>query len=88
MIRHQQVRIGGDEQPGGVDTALVEPAQFGEQNTGVDDDAVAVHIGHPGREDARGYEVQREVLPGRQDHGVPGVIAALVPHHPLNTATE
>ena len=88
VVGHQQVRIGGDQQPRGVDAPLVEPAQFGEQHTGVDDDAVADHVGHPGRQDARRNQVQRKVLPGRQNYGVPGVIAALVAHHPLNTTTE
>ena len=32
--------------------------------------------------------MQREVLTGRQHHGMAGVVAALVPHDPVHAATE
>ena len=62
VVRHQQVRIGGDQQPRGVDAAFLEARQLGEQDTRVDDDTVADDVGDTGRQDARWNEVQREVL--------------------------
>ena len=88
MVRHQQVGVGGDQQPRGIDPAVFKATKFGEQHTGIDDDAVADHVAHPRCQDARRNEVQREVLPGRQHHGVPGIVAALVAHHPVHTSTE
>ena len=64
------------------------PGELVEQHAGVDDDTVADHVGDTGRQDARRDQVQREVLARRQDHGVPGVVAALVAHHPLHAPTE
>ena len=61
-----------------------------ERLTGVEDklDAVADDVGDPGRENARRDEVQGEVLSAGQDHRMAGIVAALVPHNPLHTATE
>ena len=88
VIRHQQVRVRGDQQPGGVHPAVIEAAQFGQQHSRVDDDSVADDVGDTRRQDARRDEVQREVVPVGQHHGVPGVVSALVAHHPLHASTE
>ena len=88
VIRHQQVRVGGDQQPLGVHAAVFQTLELGEQHTGIYDDAVADDVGDAGREDPRGDQVKREVLATRQHHRVAGVVAALVAHDPLHTATE
>ncbi|KMO72613.1 hypothetical protein MOBUDSM44075_03956 [Mycolicibacterium obuense] len=88
VIGHQQVRVGRQQQPIGVHAAVFEAAQLGQQHARVDDDAVADHVGHAGRQNARRNEVQGEVLPRRKHHRVAGVVAALVAHHPLNPSTE
>ena len=64
----------------------LQPGQLVEQHAGVDDHAVADHVLHAGREDPGRDEVQGEVLAVGQHHGVPGVVAALVAHHPLHLA--
>ena len=88
VIRHQQVRVGGDQQPLGIDAAILEALQLVEQNAGVDHHAVADHVGDAWRQDARRNEVEREVLARRQHHGMAGIVAALVPHDPLDAAPE
>ena len=88
VVRHQQMGVGGDQQPRGVHTTIVKPAQLGQQHTGVHHHTVADHVGHPGGEDARGDQMQGEVLPAREDHRVAGIVAALVAHDPLHTTTE
>ena len=88
VVRHQQVRVGGDQQPLGVDAAILEALQLVEQHAGVDHHAVADHVGDAWREDARRDEVKREVLARRQHHGMAGVVAALIPHDPLDAAPE
>ena len=45
VIRHQQVRVGGDQQPLGVDPAVLQPLELGKQHTGVDHHAVADDVG-------------------------------------------
>ena len=82
------MRVGGDQQPLGVDAAVLEALQLGEQHTRIDDDTVADDVGDAGREDARRDQVQREVLARGQHDGVAGVVAALVAHDPLHAATE
>ena len=88
VVGHQQVRVGGDQQLRGVDAAIFEALQLVEQHTGIDHHAVADDVGDAGRQDARRDQVQREVLAGGQDDGVPGVVAALIAHHPLHPPTE
>ena len=88
VVRHQQMRVGGDQQAFGVDATVLESLEFVEQHAGIDHNAVADHVGDTGREDARGDEVQGEVLASRQNHGMPGVVAALIPHYPLDAAPE
>ena len=84
VVRHDQVRIRADQQARRVDAAGLQPGQLVQQHAGVHDDAVADHVPRAGREDARRDEVQREVLPVGQHDGVPGVVAALIAHHPLH----
>ncbi len=84
VVRHDQVRVMGDQQPAGVDPALVQPAQFGQQHTRIDDDPVADDVRDARREDPRRDQVQGELLPVRQHHGVPGVVAALIPDDALD----
>ena len=88
VVRHEQVRVGGDQQPGGVHPAILQALQLGQEHTGIDDNSVADHVGDTRGEDARRDQVQREILPGGQHYGVTGVVAALVAHHPLNATTE
>ncbi len=88
VVRHQQVRVGGDQQLGRVDAAVFEAFQLVEQHAGVDHHAVADDVGDAGRQHPRRDEMQREVLAGGQDDGVPGVVAALVADHPLDAAAE
>ena len=88
VIRHQQMRVGRDQQPLGVDAAIFQTLQLVEQYAGIDHHAVADHVGDAWRQDPRWNEVQREILAGRQDDGMPGIVPALIPHDPLHAATE
>ena len=88
VVGHQQVRVGGDQQLGGVDAAVFQALQLVEQHAGIDHHAVADDVGDAGRQHARRDQVQREILAGRQHDGVPGVVAALVAHHPLHAPAE
>ena len=88
VVGHQQMRVGGDQQPGGVDAAVLEALQLVEQHAGIDHHAVADDIGDAGRQHARRDEMQREVLAVGQHHGVPGVVATLVAHYPLGAPAE
>ena len=88
VIGHQQVGIGRDHQAGGVDVAVLEAAQLGEQHPGVDDDTVADDVVDARREDARGDQVQGERLTIRENDGVTRVVAALVSDNPLQLLAE
>ena len=88
VIRHQQVRVGGDQQSFGIDATILQTLQLVEQYGRIDDHTVADHVGDAGRQDARRDQVKREVLAGRQHHGVARIVAALIPHDPLHAATE
>ena len=85
MIKCASARIS---RPDGVDAAGLQPGQLLQQHARVDHHAVADHVLHAGREDARRDEVQREVLAVGEHHRVAGVVAALVAHHPLHGAPE
>jgi hypothetical protein len=87
-MRHDQVRVGGDEQAGHVNAALGQPVDLGEQHLRVDHDAVADDDGRVGRERTRGHQVQRVLLAVRRDHGVPGIVAARVAHHVVDAAAK
>ena len=88
VVRHDQVRVGADQQVAGVDAAALQPGQLVEQHAGIDHHPVADHVAHARGEDPGRDQVQREVLAVGQHHGVPGVVAALVAHHPLDLAAE
>ncbi|COY22137.1 Uncharacterised protein [Mycobacterium tuberculosis] len=88
VVRHQQMGVGGDQQLGGVHAAVLQSPQLIEQDTGIDHHAVADNVGDPGRQHTRRDEMQCEILAGRQDDGVPGVVAPLIAHHPLHAATQ
>jgi hypothetical protein len=88
VIRHQQVRVGRDQQLRGVDAAVFEALQLVEQHARIDHHAVADDVGDAGRQDARRDQMQGEVLATGQHHGVSRVVAALVAHHPFGTAAE
>ncbi len=62
------------------DATRFERVDLPEQRRQVDDDAVGDHRDHVVVEDARRDELQG-VLLAVDDHGVSGVVAALVPHH-------
>ena len=71
----------GDEEPaGGVDAALVQLIQLGEEVLRLQHDAVADHAGDAGVQDAGGNLPQDE-LAVADDDGVAGVGPALVAHH-------
>src|SRR6201993_1575109 len=61
VVRQQQVRVGGDQQLRGVDTAVFEAFQLVQQHAGVDHHTVADDVGDTGGQDTRGDEVQREI---------------------------
>jgi hypothetical protein len=82
------MRVGGDQQPRGVDAAVIEALQLVEQHTGIDHHTIADDVGDAGRQHARRDEMQSEVLAAGQYHGVPGIVAPLIAHHPLGAPTE
>lgn len=88
VVGHQQVGVGRDHEAGGVDVTILESAQFGEQHTGVDDDAVADDVVDAGGQDSRRDQVQGERLTVRQNDGVTCVVAALIANHPLQLLAE
>ena len=88
VVRHDQVRVGGDHQPRGVHPALLQAGELADQHLGVDDDAVADHRRAAGRQDPRRDQVQRVLLAVRRDHRVAGVVAALVADDVGHAATE
>ncbi len=88
VVRHDQVRVGGEQQPRGVHAALLQPGQLTQQRTRIHHHTVADDVGHSLGEDARRDELEGEVLAVGQHHGVPGVVAALVADDPLDVLTE
>lgn len=87
VIRRDQVSVTAEQELGGVDAALVQSAQLGEQDRRVDDDPVA-----DDRDTSRGENSGREkverVLLVADDDRVAGVVAALVAHHVIDRAAE
>ena len=71
------MRVAGDLEATAVDPAGREPVVLVEQDGGVDDDAVADHRRDVRIEDAAGDQLESERLTV-DDHGVAGVVAALV----------
>ena len=78
MVRQDQVGAIADEQPPlDIDAEALQLVHFGEERRRVDDDAVADQAGDAGMQDARGNQVEHELLAADVD-GVAGVVAALV----------
>ena len=87
LVRHDQVRVGRDQQPVAGDPARLDPGDLLDQDRRVDHDPVADHrrsvIGqHAGRQ-----QMQRVALFADHDR-VPGVVAALVPDHVVDAVAE
>ncbi len=88
VVRHDQVRVGREQQSRSVDATLLQPGQLGQQDAGIDHDTIADDVRHARGEDAGGNQMQCELVAIGQDNRVTGVITALVPDHPLQPATE
>ena len=76
MVRHDEVRVAETRRLSAADAALAQRLYLAEQDVRVDDHAVADDAGLGLVEDARGDEVQLELLAVAHD-GVAGVVAAL-----------
>ena len=76
VVGHDQVRVGRDLQVADVDAAPAQAVDLLEQDLRVEDDAVADHADLVGMEDARGDQVELELLAAADDR-VAGVVAAL-----------
>ncbi len=87
VVRHDQVRIGRDQQPVPPDAALDQAVDLLEQDLRVDHDPVADHRGRVLRQGPRREQVQRVAFVA-DDHGVPGVVAALIADDVVNPVAE
>ncbi len=87
MVRGHQVGVGGYAQVGGVRSAGFEAVDLLEQGLRVDDHTVADHRGRIGAEDARGKELELELLTAHH-HGVPGVVTAVGFDHVVHPAAQ
>jgi hypothetical protein len=88
VVRHDQVRVGGDEQPVAGHAPLGQPIDLGQQHLRVDHDTVAddrraARGQHPGR-----HQVQGKLLAVGRDDRVAGVVAALVSHDEVDPLAE
>ena len=87
MVRHDQVRVGGDAQPTRVDAAVAEVLEFGRDHLRVDDHAVADQAQLPGIEDPGRDEVELvDVVPAHDR--MAGVVAALKADHHVGRLGE
>jgi hypothetical protein len=78
----------GDEEPAvEAHPGLVEAGELREHGVRRHHHAVAQHADHPRVQDARGDELQREVLVAEL-HGMAGVVPALVAHHAVERRAE
>ena len=66
---------------------LAQPFDLFEEHLGVNDNSVADHRCHIGREDPAWEKVEGERSIA-DDNGVPCVVPALVPNHEVDTTTE
>ena len=80
VVRHDQVRRARDAQAVDRDPALLQGVELAAQHPGVDDGPVADDAELARVEDPRRDQVQLERLAVAHDR-VPGVVAALEPHH-------
>ncbi len=87
VVRHDQMRVGADLELGDVDAALAQAVHLLDQNARVDHDPVADDRHAVGAQDPAGEQVQGVGLIA-DDHRVSGVVAALVAHDVLDSATE
>jgi probable phosphoglycerate mutase len=87
VVRHDQVGVAADLEPGAVDAAGLEPVDLGHQHGGVDHHPVADHRSDPRVKNAAGHELQGEGFLA-DDDGVAGVVAALVADHDLHLLGE
>ena len=87
VVRHDQVRVGRDQQPLAGDPPGLQAVDLLEQHLGVDHDAVADDRGHLRREHPGRQQVQRVAVVA-DDHRVPGVVPALVADHVVNLVAE
>ena len=87
VVRHDQVRVGRDQQLGAVHAANGEAIDLLQQHLGVDHDAVADDRHDVGGEHPRGEQVQGVALVA-DDDGVAGVVPALVPDHVVHAVAE
>ena len=71
-----------------VTSRVGQSVDLAQQHLGVDHDTVADHRGAAGREHAGRQQVEGELPPVREDHGVAGVVAALVPHDVVDLLAE
>jgi len=88
VVRHDQVRVGREEQARAVDAALGETVHLGEKRLGIDNDAVADDGGAARRDDPGRHQVQGVVLTVGGDDRMAGVVAALVAHHVVDLSAE
>ena len=77
VVGHDQVRIAADQELRRVDGLGLQHVDLGQEDGGVDHDAVPDHRGDVGVQDAARHQLEGEGLPVHHD-GVPGVVAALV----------
>ena len=81
VVRQDQVRLVADQQPvADVDAELRQLLDLLEQRLGIDHHAVADHALDAVMQDARGNQVQDELL-AIHVHGMAGVVSALIPRH-------
>ncbi len=88
VVRHDQVRIGREQQAAGVHAPLVESGEFGEQHSRVHHDTVADDVRDARSEDSGRDQMQCELVAVRKNHSVSGVVTALVAHHPLQASAQ
>ncbi len=87
VVGRDQVSAAADEQPRRVHASRVERVELLEENTEVDDDAVADDGRDAGCQDPRGQQVQGVLLVADHD-GVAGVVAAVVLHDVVDGGAE
>jgi hypothetical protein len=88
VVRHDQMRVGGDHQPAGVHSPRLQRVQLLDQHRRVDHHTVPDHARHAGSENPRREQVQRIVLTVRSDDRVTGVVSALVADDVLDLLAE
>ena len=83
--------VGEPEPPGGTDPALLQLIDLAQEGVRVDHHAIAQVAGHPLVQDARGNQVQGEVLvalAAAELHRMAGVVAALEANHGIEGGAQ